>query len=361
MITKQQVNHVLRLIKQKASKPDFSIIGGYHGVNLGDIALGESVRLILKKLNYKGGLQTIYNLDRWPWPTGKYTIIGGGAVGYTSSLLKLKDKLGAKYNKMAFLGVDFNEFKYNDDILTMLKEAAWISCRNEFQAKKLQEITGRNDISFHPDLVFSYKNDYCEKLRTGKKNKTLLVNVVPLYGDVVNGAFVPNENYREERPELYQNYTTFIESYKVGVQGVIKKALAEGFTIETVPFTPGDEIAAKVLLENLPVKHNTYTDNLDEMVERIGRAQKIFATRYHATILGIKTGAQLIPMAYATKNDKLLNELGISNDKFLSSVNLAQGTNVFPNAFTIDHSVVKTWEQAATKSMQNCVEKLLVN
>ena len=361
MITKQQINHVSRLIEQNLSKPDFSIIGGYHGVNLGDIALGESVKLVLKDLNLKGGLQTIYNIDRWPWPNTKYTIIGGGAVGYTSSLLKIKKKLSSNYGKLAFLGVDFNEFEYNDDILKMLKEAAWISCRSEYQAQRLEEITGRKDITFHPDLVFSYRREECEALRKSKKEKTLLVNVVPLYADISNGKFVPVEKYREERPELYKNFDLMIESYKKGVQTVVKNALKEGFTVESVPFTPEDAEAAHILLDGLEVKHNVYDENVYKMLKKIGAAQRIFATRYHATILGIKAGAELVPMAYATKNDKLLIELGVSEDRFISSINLAEGTDVFPEPIKINDAVVKEWEYASAETIKKVVRKMQAN
>jgi len=361
MITKQQVNHVSRLIKQNLNKPDFAIIGGYHGVNLGDIALGESVKFVLKDLNLKGGLQTIYNIDKWPWPKTKYTIIGGGAIGYASSLIKLKNRLSGNYSKLAFLGVDFNEFEYSDEILKMLKEAVWISCRNEFQAHKLQEITGRKDISFNPDLVFSYRRKECEELRKSKKEKTLLVNVVPLYGSIKNNEFVPIEKYREERPELYKSFDLMIQSYKEGVQSVIKKALSEGYKVETIPFTPADATAAKILLEDLPVKHNAYDENVYKMTKKIGSAQRIFATRYHATILGIKTGAELIPMAYATKNDKLLNELGVDDSKFISSINLAEGINIFPEPFKINDDLVKQWENASAETIKKAIKKMQAN
>lgn len=44
-----QIQHLQRFASQHLRMPDVGIIGGYHGGNLGDIALGESVRQLLLK------------------------------------------------------------------------------------------------------------------------------------------------------------------------------------------------------------------------------------------------------------------------------------------------------------------------
>lgn len=359
MITKQQIHHVSRLISQIFSKPQVSIVGGYHGVNLGDIALGESVRAVLKELGYKSGLQTIYNLDRWPWPTTKYSIIGGGAVGYTPSLLKLKVKLNANYSRLAFLGVDFNEPDYSEEIIAMLRESAWISCRNEYQSEKISELTGRTDVGFHPDLVFSYRMAECKQFRSQPKQKVLLVNPVLLYGSLVNGKIVANENYKLERPELYANFDRMTSGYINGIREVVTRHIIEGYSVETVPFTPSDEDVALVILGGLAVKHNRYSDNVDQMLEKISTAKRIFATRYHATILGLKTGAELIPMAYAVKNEKLLNELGVKSSRFISATDLAYGKIEFPEPIVIESDIVEDWERRSHTGIENCINNLV--
>ena len=354
MITRQQKNHVLRLITQKIVKPKVAIIGGYHGVNLGDIALGESVRLVLKDASVKSGLQTIYNLNKWPWPITKYTIIGGGAVGYQSSLDILQEHLSGDYSNLAFMGVDFNENSYKEETIKMLKSAKWISCRNEFQAQKLTHLTQRKDITFHPDLVFSYQKKQCEVYRQKPKKKKLLVNVVPLYGHLKDGKMVPADNYKEERPELYQNYDVMISSYKEGVRSVVKKALDEGYEVESIPFTPADDQIAKFFLKDLPVNFTPFDENPDRMIAKIAEAEKVFATRYHATILSIKQIYRGLPGIYAVKNEKLLNELGYSD--FISSSDLAKGNYAFNYEVLIDSNVIKKWEDKAYNAIKNCLE-----
>jgi|SRR5690606_9391419 len=360
MITKHQVNHVSRLLKQLLQKPDFAIIGGYHGVNLGDLALGVSVRDILKKMKLRGGLQTIYNLDRWPWPVTEYAILGGGAIGYADSLARIKDRYKEDFNKLAFLGVDFNEESYSDPIIDMLQKANYVSCRNEYQAAKLVSLTNRKDISFHPDLVFSYKRELCTRLRKDEKAKILLVNIVPLYGSLKDGKMLPNLSYKKERPKLYEHYDDLVKNYSESVKSIVKQHIDDGYSVETIPFTPEDEEISRIVLKGVKVKHNRYTENIDTMLLKIGTAKRVFATRYHATILAMKTGAEIIPMAYAVKNEKLLEEFGFERNKYISSDNLAtKSFTAFPKPLKITTEKISTWEMEAEQSIEQCILNLL--
>lgn len=359
MITRTQRNHAGRFLKQKLVTPKFAIVGGYHGVNLGDLALGKSVQNILDEMDLSSGLQTIYNLDRWSWPICEYYIIGGGAVGYEDSLKKLINKTSdSALSKIAFLGVDFNEDSYSDIVINVLKKCAWISCRNEIQKEKLRLLTGRKDIIFHPDLAFSYRKDDSKRMRESHKNKTLLINVVPLYGNLVGGKYVPNKVYEKERPELYQNYQRMIESYRHGIRTLVEENLQLGYRIETIPFTPADELVAREMMEGFEVKHNHYSDNLDKMFKKIGEAQRVFATRYHATIFALKAGAEIIPMAYATKNERLFTELKVDRSAYLSSVDLAEGKSIFPEPFKVSDESVSKWENESKQAISNSIKKM---
>lgn len=202
-----KLNQILRLGKQWVSHTEVVIIGGYHGGNLGDIALGMSVKEILDINNISSGLQTIYTLDKLPWKKIKYGIIGGGSVGYIDSLLRVSTRYENNFENISLLGVDYPLDKYTDTgVLKLLNSAKLLSCRSEEQNRKLTSITNRNDIITHPDLAFSYQKELSAMKRNSKKEKILLVNVLPLYGKFENGKLKPIDNYRKERPELYANY-----------------------------------------------------------------------------------------------------------------------------------------------------------
>ncbi|MFN9710778.1 MAG: hypothetical protein ACK55K_05155, partial [Bacteroidota bacterium] len=78
-INSPRFNQLSRRFRQQLSIPDVAVIGGYHGVNLGDMALGASVKRQLQNRNITSGLQTIYNLEKWKWPPTNFAILGGGA------------------------------------------------------------------------------------------------------------------------------------------------------------------------------------------------------------------------------------------------------------------------------------------
>jgi hypothetical protein len=164
-----QIQHLQRFASQHLRKPNVGIIGGYHGGNLGDIALGESVRQLLLKKNVHSGLQTIYNLEKWP--KTEFAIIGGGAVGYVDSLRRVALRYKGQFSKVALLGVDFNEKNYPQDCVELIKGAAYVSCRSEQQAIILKKITGREDISYHPDIAFSLYPEFCLKQRSSSANR----------------------------------------------------------------------------------------------------------------------------------------------------------------------------------------------
>lgn len=351
-----------RLVSQMVlPKKKVAVIGGYHGVNLGDMALGYSVIEILKYKGVSGSLQTIYTLDKYPWPLTKYAIVGGGAIGYKESLLKVVNRYQGNFNKVALLGVDYNEASYEDNFKSLMKDAAWISCRNRNQASFIENMIDRKNVVSHPDLAFSYRKEFCKSQRTKAKKKVLLVNVVPLYGNIVDGKMVPSENYKNERPELYQNYNTMVDNFIEGVRAIVTEALSEGYRVESIPFTPADETMAKIVLKDLNVLHNTYSDSPEEMLTKMGSAEKIFATRYHATIFAFKLGAKVIPMAYAKKNEFLLTELGFKREEFISSADLANGNKMASNYIKVEEEIINEWETRCHTILCNCVDSLFVN
>jgi polysaccharide pyruvyl transferase WcaK-like protein len=359
-----RLKQMYRLACQLITKNKVAIIGGYHGVNLGDMALGLSVKEILNSRGIKSGLQTIYTLDKYPWPKTEYAIIGGGAIGYKDSLIRVANRFETSLNKLALLGVDYNDSNYeqSNEIMNLLQNSVWLSCRNENQASTMRDLTHRQDIVYHPDLVFSYKKEYCKQQRAIKQNKKkiLLINVVPLYGDFKDNLLRPNPQYKTERPELYSNYEAMVKNYVEGVRGLIQDALSNGYEVESIPFTPGDATMAKFIAKGLDIKHNNYSDDPFKVLKKMSLAEKVFATRYHATIFGIKLGAQVMPMAYAKKNEILFKEFGFSREKFISASDLANGGTLSRDYLNFEDDIVVKWENSCNDLIHNCIDDLLL-
>ncbi len=359
MLSQTQIKHIARNLQQRIFKIPVGVIGGYHGGNLGDMALGKSVIDRLSAHHIRSGLQTIYNLEKWPL-TPK-AIVGGGAVGYADSLIRVARRYKSNYKNVALLGVDFNEESYPQECLDLIKNAAFVSGRSKAQADRLKEITGREVVYNHPDIAFSLINDYCAAQRSGKNTqvkKKMLVNVVPLYANLKDGVINSVERYRSERPELYENFDRMHQSYKKVVRDLVEDALQQGYTVETIPFTPVDREYAIHILQGLPVQHNTYHPDTEKMIKYMGTADWVVATRFHTTIFALKLGVKLSPIAYATKNERMLAELGINRSAYLSTTDLANGVTAKLAPFIADSGKIAAWENETVRSIDLCINAL---
>lgn len=358
---KLQILHRLRFINQLILRPQIAVIGGYHYSNLGDMALGYSVLEQLKAQSVVGGLQTIYNLEKWV--QSPYAILGGGAIGYSDSLEKVHKRYGSSPGKIGILGVDFNETSYDKHLLEMIKEAAWVSCRSNQQAATLRELTDRKDINTHPDIAFSLNSNFCQKIRetpVKKKRKKLLLNLVPLYGTVTNNRIIePVLKYETERPELYKNFQLMHDSYNKGIRKLVSESLKNNYEVETAPFTPDDAKFSQIVLEGLPVIHRKYSADPYEMLKRIANADWVLATRYHALIFAIKAGIKLTAIAYARKNERLLEELEISKTSYITTDDLAGGIDSFPEPIKIKNDLVTEFEAKSRDGILKCLRSLI--
>lgn len=362
IFNKISLKHRLRVLKQLIINYDVAIIGGYHGYNLGDIALGVSVQEALKKRNLSATLQTIYSLNSRLWKTKEYAILGGGAIGYTDSLLKLSSKYGDNFKYISILGVDFNEPDYtNNKVSKLIKDSLWVSTRNQIQADFLKEKFGRSDVYVHPDLAFSLYSEFCKNIREQKsvKSKKLLVNLVPLYGLINDGEIVSSKQYEKERPDLYENFERMQGCYREGVRKVVSDALKEGYRVESLPFTPNDAKMAELFFQDMDVKLTKYSDNPKQVLKRMSKADKVLATRYHATIFAAKLNLEIIPLAYAKKNEYLLEELGITRDSYLTVDDLAKGTKKFPKAIKFSSTLIDKWENNSQLALDKCIDKII--
>lgn len=352
-----KLRHLYRLISQIIYKPDIAIIGGYHGGNLGDMALGYSVKSICDEKGLSSSLQTIYNIDMLKWNSPKVgTIVGGGAIAYEESLKKLRKKMNNDYSKLIFLGVDFNEEKYSTEDIAMLKESLYLSCRSERQVENLKTITQREDIYFYPDLVFSYNITQCKKYRNNVKLNKILLNIVPLYGSFDGEKVVPNLQYKDERPEIFVNHSKLIEGYIRNIKEVVSRYRKLGYSIETISFTQADYDFAKYVLNESDVKHHSYSDRISKIMKIMSDSEILYATRYHATILGAKLGVKIIPMAYAKKNENLFVDFGFSDMDFNTPEDFINDKVKINSPLHFDNGKVEYWENLAKKNIENALD-----
>jgi hypothetical protein len=356
--------HKLNWLSQFFDTSNIAITGGYHYGNLGDMAMGISVKEFLAMKGIGANLQTIYNFNSWP--NRKFTILGGGAIGYKYSLDKVHKKLKGNYDNLGILGVDFNEPTYPDYLLEMLSKAAFVSTRSQSQKDQLNALLNRQDIVSIPDIAFAYKVSSFSKMRSSINEKKypprLLINIVPLYGQLKGDILIPSKQYELERPEIIKNHSDILASYIELIQYHVHEALRNNIEVIHIPFTPSDEAYAKLILKDKKIFHLPYSSNPESLLYRINSTDQFLSTRFHATLFGMRGGAKVLPIAYAHKNEELLKELGWETNEYYQLNQLDSKTHGTLEFKRVDENLIEAKEIAAEKGIMACLSKLkLIN
>jgi len=348
--------HILRNLLQKLTTTNVAVIGSYHGGNVGDMALGTTIQKILASQGIASDLQTLHNLEKWPKRT--FAIIGGGAVGYNEALQKVYDRYVGQFDKVAFIGVDFNEKDYSETSKILLNNAAFISCRSQHQQAKLSQILNRTDIQYHPDIVFAM-NMPQQKAGASKRPK-FLINAIPLYGFFEKGKLQPEVQFKQEKPEIYTHFETVHTHYRKYMLDLAMRFKTQGFDVETLPFSTEDELYCEAFFQNIDfIKHNRYTSEPSKIAALVQSADTILATRYHATILGIRNRKNIFPLAYASKNEELLQKISSNtlSNKILCIENFLKKVEPASN-FEYDENIVSNMETDAQRGINRALQAL---
>jgi len=322
------------------------------------MALGASVLEQLQDVDQQNAaLQTIYNLSKWPH--AHRAILGGGAIGYRDTMARIITRYGAAAGDVGVLGVDFNEKNYPDEVIEFLRGVAWLSCRSRSQAERLSGLTGRNDISDHPDIAFALQQGFCaarraERTMPQRGQKILAINAVAIYGEMKRGRLVVGEAFREERPEIYDSFDTLHHRYAEFLRATAQRYASQGWRIVTVSFSPSDEAYARLVLAGNAL-HRPYDPNPSRMLGFLSKCGMIAATRFHATIFGIKLGLPLLPFAYATKNELLLRQAGISEESYSTPATLLSGKCTPNGPLTFSANLTSSLESEAVDAIRSCI------
>lgn len=353
--------HKKKWLTHFLNKKMVAIIGGYHYGNLGDVALGCSIKEILEEQNITSELQTIYNLKYWL--ERKYAIVGGGAIGYENSLLEIINRQTNDYKNVAFMGVDFNSDFYSDESIELINNAAFVSTRSKSQAERLKELTGRNEIHSQPDLAFSFQRKEYEQIRksTSNSRKKLFINVLPLYAMFNNGILKPINAYKTERPEIFENFLSIHQNYKTLIINEVNNAIKDGIDVYSWSFTPMDEAYAKFLLKGLKVNHLGYNPNPYNIAGIITPIDEVIPTRLHATIFALRSGAKVKPIAYARKNEELLKEMGFNKTEYLNADDLIQLDKLPETSLKPNEQVLKELEEKSYGMISKGIKTLFNN
>ena len=291
-----RIDHRVRWVMQNICPPAISVAGGYHSGNLGDMALAYSAKgQIAKRIQASGpiGIQTIYNLPNWP--RANKVVVGGGALLCSRQIKNLRTYTKDQPKNVGIIGCDVLIEDLDEEDVNFLKNVSFLSFRSKLNLEIVKHKYFIHNARRAPDLVFARD----ESIFTLEKNfpapkKTLAVNITP-------GLGLDRSVRETEYKRLYSSYIRW-------VRGVITEYLQAGYSVESIPFTHGDEKVASENLSDLPIKHNSYTHKVGVVLARIERCEIFLCTRYHALIFGCLLEKRIIPFCYARKNYALFEE-----------------------------------------------------
>jgi hypothetical protein len=316
-----RIAHRSRMAGQMLQRPDLGIAGGYHCGNLGDMALGEAVRLQALKHFRKPELQTIYDLHRWP--RAPSLVVGGGAVAYAEPLAAIAELYRDTPERVALLGVDFNDPEALERHKDFYARVHWIGCRSSSQAEMLRAMLPGASVNWTYDLVFSLVETAQARQAAMTpfmhREKIFGFNMVPFFVKRAGARFVPGTSYAKElqrdRPDLVGRVDDLAGAYVDWMRKAVREMQDAGYRVMHVPFTPQDDSYARSCLRGLDVEYRRYQHAPLTVLEALGRCRFFLTSRYHSLIFSLITATPVVAFEYASKCSRLLDDLNIETNR----------------------------------------------
>lgn len=182
--------------------------------------------------------------------------------------------------------------KYLDNVKEkVLKNAKDVCFRDEKSYEYVKELS---NVRHAPDIVFGYD---CEKYKTKNKVKKVIISVINL------------------RKKSSQIVNPNLEEYEKTINNLIDYFINRNYIVELMSFCreEGDEEAIEMIISknknNNVIKKYFYNGNIEEAITELSTAETIVATRFHANIIGLLLGKNVIPIIYNDKTRNLLKDI----------------------------------------------------
>lgn len=237
--------------------------------------------------------------------------------------LFIENEFSAKYKYFTKINIPFfiigsNFGPYNSDFfynkcLTLFNKSSGVTFRDSYSYNLFKK---KINCRLFPDLIFCMAtNDEDTKIYANKQKK------------IVFSVIDCSNRFSKEKTERYEN----------NLIKLINKLSKEDYEITLMSFCKieGDEVAIERIYSNLNNRHNIkkfyYDGNISEALKIIKECDSIFATRFHANILGFAFKKNVIPLIYSDKTKNMLSDMNflgktydIRKDNFDDIINVKE-------------------------------------
>lgn len=303
-----------RLLWQKINHPKVSLLGAFHGTNIGDNALGLSILEPAQSKYSHVSLQNLYTINTWP--IAQNAICCGGATGVKENLIDLTGRYQSMPQNVALIGMDFSADmdRFPDEVLTFLAQTKVISCRSRPQAKKASEVLDR-DVPFHFDNAFSWS-------ALNRKSKDKIYGDNNVFGFNTLNFFMTWKRHKgffsgTPLSDWYDKQGSILSAhienlglrYVEYINQVLNIYIQKGWKIVHVPCTPEDDLFAKTFFRQKDIHFLPFQGNPKIAVRQISSCTLFLPTRYHSLVFALATQTPCIPFRYSAKCTDLLYDL----------------------------------------------------
>jgi polysaccharide pyruvyl transferase WcaK-like protein len=368
-----KINEKHHLLRQIIDVPDLAIIGSFHGINTGDQTLGLSVQNLIDRSEFTCGLQNIFSLKKYP--KCKYTICAGGATGVESVITELAGRNFNSPASTALVGINFSDdvAKFSEPALDFLQQVSHLSCRSKREALKLAKILQREEVLYTPDNAFAY--NFSGKDRNTERDphtKVLGFNALNLFMTWVRGkGFIPGtplaDWYRKTNSQIVSYLDRIGPAYIEYLNRVISIYSDRGWEIVHLPFTPEDDLFAKIFCRSAKIKYHSFSPNPDRIFARLQKFNLFISTRFHALVFAAIAQVPCIPISYANKCHDLLTDLNIGNRVGIDRYDLVDALaesiakTVDPQPLILDESTLLNLKHQAITNIDRALNSLLTD
>lgn len=340
-----RTSHLVRI--KTANQPSIVFMGGFHGENTGDWAMGDLLTETARSLGAKTlrlAMRDAASLEDISAPV----VIGGGAVGTEEALGPVAAVWSKRRFPVTLVGVDFAAKLHTFDvkIKEMCAAATSIGLRHKNQLARVRDWSGNRSTYDHADLVFAKPSE----LEVRRCEDRIAVNMLPLFQTLRKRSFqigTPlRQIYQKNNSSLLDNIEIIAKQYVSFFRTRVLQFLSEGYDVVHVPFAPEDDAFARSVLP----RGTTFLpfNKAFGKPERVIASSSLFLpTRFHAVVSGLRTQTPIVPIAYAGKSEELYQQFEFDRDTILDRIALAEGSWSSPALIATNTAIIEARNSAS--------------
>ena len=235
-----------------------------------------------------------------------------------------------KHQNLFLIGCNFGPFYSNEYFNRMrdkISSAADCCFRDKNSYNLFKDIP---TVRYAPDVILGLSN----------------LETIPKNGDYVGVSVIDMSKHPDLR--------NFRETYECGVAKICNRWIKRGKKVRIFCFceAEGDVSAALRIMSMVDsssaLSIHTYQNGIDVFLEELNSCEVLYATRFHAMILGWKMRKRVVPIVYSIKQKNVIDDIGYTGIQW----DISQGkcykeylVNSIPDR--IDDLVMKSLEQKA--------------